>query len=395
MGDGAHNTYLQTLDEAVKQLQEVATHIPLSAEKGSNPTAPEENRLNLASLYLEGTARDWFQLMHENHQLIGWDHFTKALVVHFGTKSMEAPKGILGKLQMTSTVQDYFSQFEQIAYRTSDPQNQFASFICFLFVACNLLPGVGRVPFRKLTLTEIQRKHEPPNESTPASPTFPSPPQDPNFLSPPTKPSLHTISNMDLSANLPQSLLFISLVICVCVSNNLTTFPFVSHTTLPPSRLQDHRIPLITGSTPVNVRPYCYPHFQKSEIEQLVSDMLKFGVIRPSFSPYSSPVMLVRQKDDTWCFCVDYRALSFITMKDRFPIPTQWRNFLMSSTMLFSFLNSICWMGTIKFDFIPMTLRKLHFAPMMATLSSFLFSLVRLSMTIYIMFLSFCARILQ
>lgn len=76
--------------------------------------------MNLASLYLEGTARDWFQLMHENHQLIGWDHFTKALVVHFGTKSMEAPKGILGKLQMTSTVQDYFSQFEQIAYRTSD-----------------------------------------------------------------------------------------------------------------------------------------------------------------------------------------------------------------------------------------------------------------------------------
>ena len=90
---------------------------------------------------------------------------------------------------------------------------------------------------------------------------------------------------------------------------------------LPPKRDSDHRIEIVPGAEPTNVSPYRYPHVQKEEITKMVGEMLGQGIIRPSRSAYSSPVLLVRKKDGGWRFCVDYRALNTITVKDRYPIP--------------------------------------------------------------------------
>lgn len=68
--------------------------------------------------------------------------------------------------------------------------------------------------------------------------------------------------------------------------------------------------------------PYRYPYFQKAKMKKLMGEMLADGIIQPSTSLFSSPILLVKKKDRTWQFCVDYRALNTVTGKDRFQIPT-------------------------------------------------------------------------
>ncbi|XP_031265006.1 uncharacterized protein LOC116123364 [Pistacia vera] len=97
---------------------------------------------------------------------------------------------------------------------------------------------------------------------------------------------------------------------------------FEQPTTLPPKRPTDHTIVLETNTKPPNIHPYKYLFTQKNEIERLVGEMLMAGIIQPSTSPFASPVLLVKKKDGSWRFCVNYRALNNITIPDKFPIPS-------------------------------------------------------------------------
>ena len=90
---------------------------------------------------------------------------------------------------------------------------------------------------------------------------------------------------------------------------------------LPPISDHYHAIHLIPGSFPPKIRPYRYPYVQKSEIERMIAEMLEAGIIQPSQSSFSAPVVFVHKKDGSWRMCLDYRELNKLTIKDKFPIP--------------------------------------------------------------------------
>ena len=81
-----------------------------------------------------------------------------------------------------------------------------------------------------------------------------------------------------------------------------------------------HEIP--TGDAPpIRQAVRRMPPQRRQEVQELLSRMLKDDIIQPSSSPWAAPVVLVRKKNGSFRFCVDYRRLNEVTRKDAYPIP--------------------------------------------------------------------------
>jgi hypothetical protein len=74
-------------------------------------------------------------------------------------------------------------------------------------------------------------------------------------------------------------------------------------------------------NSPIHARPYRYSPKERRDAIDRVTEFETAGWVEPSIGPWASPVVLVPKKDGTTRFCVDYRALNNITVKDVYPLP--------------------------------------------------------------------------
>lgn len=81
-----------------------------------------------------------------------------------------------------------------------------------------------------------------------------------------------------------------------------------------------HQIKL-TSDKPIRSKPYPLPFTSRDTVCEEVRKMLEAGIIEPSDSPYSSPIVIEKKKDDTNRFCLDFRAINKITVFDAEIIP--------------------------------------------------------------------------
>ena len=133
--------------------------------------------------------------------------------------------------------------------------------------------------------------------------------EGPRELAPEALTELTTAINPNLSARDRKALL-----------NTLLSFPDVFDNSLGHTSVALHNID--TGeSPPIRQYPRRLPYHHRAEVEKQVNDMLSQGFIQPSISPWSSPIVLVKKRDGSYRFCIDYRKLNSITKVDAHPLP--------------------------------------------------------------------------
>nr|GEY21202.1 putative reverse transcriptase domain-containing protein [Tanacetum cinerariifolium] len=90
---------------------------------------------------------------------------------------------------------------------------------------------------------------------------------------------------------------------------------------LPLPRQVEFRIDLVPGTAPVARMPYWLEPSEMKELAKQLQELSEKGFIHPSSSPWGAPMLFVKKKDGSFRMCIDYRELSKLTVKNRYPLP--------------------------------------------------------------------------
>ena len=77
----------------------------------------------------------------------------------------------------------------------------------------------------------------------------------------------------------------------------------------------------LPGTGPISKAPYRMAPAELKELKVQLQDLLDKGFIRPSVSPWGSPVLFVKKKDGSMRLCIAYRELNKRTIKNKYPLP--------------------------------------------------------------------------
>lgn len=79
------------------------------------------------------------------------------------------------------------------------------------------------------------------------------------------------------------------------------------------------------NAKPIEQQPRFTSQATHAEIEKQAKDLLQYSIVKKSNSPWLSSVVLVTKKDGSQRFCVDYRKVNAVTVKDAYPLPCNWQ----------------------------------------------------------------------